>query len=158
MRPSEELKKGGETILLIDDEEVVLIVTRRILRMLGYTVVTASSGSEAIEIYRSRQDEISLVILDMIMPGMSGREVFERLKRINACVRVILSSGSSVEAGPGNHRPGAPWPLFRNLLAKKLSEKFGSRKRHSHIEKISGGRTEGERGLFCLQVTHVVPV
>jgi len=97
VRPSEELKKGGETILLIDDEEVVLIVTRRILRMLGYTVITASSGPEAVEIYRSRRDEISLVILDMIMPGMGGREVFERLKRINARVRVILSSGYSVE-------------------------------------------------------------
>ncbi|MBN1547141.1 MAG: PAS domain S-box protein, partial [Syntrophaceae bacterium] len=97
IRPSQELKKGGETVLLIDDEEVVLIVTRRMLRMLGYSVITASSGPEAIEVYRFRRDEIALVILDIIMPGMGGREVFERLKRINSHVRVILSSGYSVE-------------------------------------------------------------
>jgi PAS domain S-box-containing protein len=97
IRPSQELKKGGETILLIDDEEVVLIVTRRILRMLGYSVITASSGPEALEVYRSRRDEISLVILDIIMPGMGGREVFERLRRMNSQIRVILSSGYSLE-------------------------------------------------------------
>jgi len=97
IRPSEELRKGGETVMLIDDEEVVLVVTRRILRMLGYTVITASSGPEAIEVYRSRREGIALVILDMIMPGMGGREVFERLKRVNPRVRVILSSGYSVE-------------------------------------------------------------
>lgn len=138
MRPSEELKKGGETILLIDDEEVVLIVTRRILRMLGYTVVTASSGSEAIEIYRSRQDEISLVILDMIMPGMGGREVFERLKRINACVRVILSSGYSVEGQAQEIiDQGALAFIQKPFSANNLSEKIREvlEADISHIEK-----------------------
>jgi PAS domain S-box-containing protein len=125
IRPSEELKKGGETVMLIDDEEVVLIVTRRILRMLGYTVITASSGPEAIEVYRSRRDEISLVILDMIMPGMGGREVFERLKRINARVRVILSSGYSVEGQAQDIiDQGALTFIQKPFSANNLSEKI----------------------------------
>jgi PAS domain S-box-containing protein len=125
IRPSEELKKGGETILLIDDEEVVLVVTRRILRMLGYTVITASSGPEAIEVYRSRRDEIALVILDMIMPGMGGRETFERLKRINTRVRVILSSGYSVEGQAQDIiDQGALTFIQKPFSANNLSEKI----------------------------------
>jgi len=125
VRPSEELKKGGETILLIDDEEVVLIVTRRILRMLGYTVITTASGSEAIEVYRSRCDEIALVILDMIMPGMGGREVFERLKRINPQIRVILSSGYSVEGQAQEIiDQGAMTFIQKPFSANNLSEKI----------------------------------
>ncbi|MDX9746234.1 MAG: PAS domain S-box protein [Syntrophales bacterium] len=125
LRPTQELKKGRETILLIDDEEVVLIVTRRILRMLGYGVITASSGPGAIELYRSRCDEIALVILDMIMPGMSGCEVFDRLKRINSEVKVILSSGYSLEGQAQDIiDQGALAFIQKPFSASKLSEKI----------------------------------
>ena len=133
IRPSQELKKGGETILLIDDEEVVLIVTRRMLRMLGYSVITVSSGPEALEVYRSRRDEIALVILDLIMPGMGGREVFERLKRINAGVRVILSSGYSVEGQAQDViDQGAMAFIQKPFSANNLSEKI--REVLDHVE------------------------
>jgi PAS domain S-box-containing protein len=95
--PSQTITKGHETILLIDDEDVVLIVTRRILIMLGYKVLTASSGHEAIELYSARSHDIDLVILDIIMPGMGCSELFAKLKGINPHVKVILSSGYSVE-------------------------------------------------------------
>ncbi len=88
--------KGKETILLVDDEEVVLDVNRMVLEMLGYKVLMARSGQEAIEVFRAKKDEIHLVILDMIMPGMEGGKVFQILKNIDAEVKIILSSGYSM--------------------------------------------------------------
>jgi len=91
-----ELSKGTETILVIDDEKMVIDVTREILEVLGYDVIMATSGDEAVDIYRRNKSEISLVVLDMIMPGMSGGETFDALKQINPLVKVILSSGYSL--------------------------------------------------------------
>ncbi|MFB3925975.1 MAG: response regulator, partial [Syntrophales bacterium] len=93
---SEELLRGSETILLVDDEETILRVTAEILRKLGYHVLICHSGREAIRMYESRGSGIDLVILDMIMPDLGGRETFEKLKEIDARVRVILSSGYSL--------------------------------------------------------------
>ncbi|MFH1081631.1 MAG: response regulator [Pseudomonadota bacterium] len=87
---------GRETILLIDDEEIIIDVSHEILESLGYRVWTARTGQEAIDLYKSRKNEIDLVILDMIMPGMSGGDTFDRLKTINTEVKVILSTGYSL--------------------------------------------------------------
>jgi len=92
----EEPIKGKETVLVVDDEEVVLNVNRMVLEKLGYKVLTARSGQEAIEVFRAQKDEIQLVILDMIMPGMEGGKVFHLLKNINGGVKIILSSGYSM--------------------------------------------------------------
>lgn len=89
-------KTGKETVLVIDDEAFVLEVTKGLLESLGYQVLTASSGEEAVDIFRSRCPEIDLVILDMIMPGLSGEETFERLKEIEPHIRAILASGYSM--------------------------------------------------------------
>jgi len=89
--------KGRETILLVDDEEVIADVTRDMLETLGYQVMTASSGLKAIEMYRSEKDGIHMVLLDMIMPGMGGGETLDHLKSINPAVKVILSSGYSLD-------------------------------------------------------------
>jgi len=75
---------------------MILEVGREILESLGHRVVTAGSGEEAVEQLRKNRDTIDLVILDMIMPGMGGREVFDQLKNINMGVRVLLSSGYSI--------------------------------------------------------------
>ena len=88
---------GRETILLIDDEEVIADVTSRLLSELGYTILIAESGEKAVEIYKKDHDNIQLVILDMIMPGMSGAETFDQLKAIDPSVRTILSSGYSID-------------------------------------------------------------
>jgi PAS domain S-box-containing protein len=87
--------QGRETILLIDDEEMVIEVSCEILEMLGYRVLTARSGQEAIALYQTRKQEIDLVILDMIMPGMGGGDTFDRLKAIKPEIKVILSTGYS---------------------------------------------------------------
>lgn len=88
--------RGRETILLIDDEDVIIDVSREILESLGYKVWAVRTGQEAIALYGSRTAEIDLVILDMIMPVMSGGETFDRLKAINPGIKVILSTGYSL--------------------------------------------------------------
>jgi DNA-binding NtrC family response regulator len=90
------LTGGRETILLVDDETVITEVTGRLLEELGYTVLTAASGDEAAAIYNRKHTDIDLVIVDMIMPGMSGSDTFDALKAIHPSVRVILSSGYSL--------------------------------------------------------------
>jgi CheY-like chemotaxis protein len=84
------------TILLVDDEKMVVEVTRELLESLGYRVYAAGSGQEALALYMEKRDEIDLVILDMIMPGISGGETFDRLKELNPDIRVLLSSGYSI--------------------------------------------------------------
>lgn len=92
----EQIVKGQETILLIDDEATILDVTKEVLETMGYKVITASNGLEAIEIYKKENHRIDMVILDMIMPVMGGGETFDELKSINKDIKVILSSGYSL--------------------------------------------------------------
>jgi len=87
---------GNENILLVDDEDAVLEVNREILKTLGYQVIAAGSGSEAIELFRDGKG-IDLVLLDMIMPGMSGADTFDVLKSINPSIKVILLTGYSLD-------------------------------------------------------------
>jgi PAS domain S-box-containing protein len=94
---AEELMKGTETILLVDDEEMVVDIGKEILEKLGYTVIPASGGSEATDKFRQHKNRIDLVILDMIMPDMSGSETFDNLKKINPDIKVLLSSGYSID-------------------------------------------------------------
>jgi len=91
------LLKGHGTILLVDDEPLILNVGRPLLEKLGYRVMVASGGREAVALYKKAVDQIDLVILDMIMPDLDGGETFDQLKAINPHVKVILSSGYSVE-------------------------------------------------------------
>lgn len=92
-----EILKGSETVLLVDDEDMILDVGRDLLEKLGYEVLTAKSGIEAIEIYRTSQKQIDIVILDMVMPKMGGGDTYEKLKDIDPAVKVLLSSGYSIE-------------------------------------------------------------
>ena len=91
------IPRGTETILLVDDEEMVLEVSKELLESLGYRVYAAGSGQEALAVYMEKQKEIDLVILDMVMPGISGGETFDRLREINSEIKVLLSSGYSVD-------------------------------------------------------------
>jgi two-component system, cell cycle sensor histidine kinase and response regulator CckA len=95
-KPQAAIVEGHETILLVDDEPAVLKVTRELLRVLGYKVIIAKSGVDAVKIFQKNHRKINVVILDMIMPEMSGGETFDNLKSIDADVTVILSSGYSI--------------------------------------------------------------
>jgi CheY-like chemotaxis protein len=95
---AEQIIKGTETILLVDDEDRVLDVGTKVLKRLGYTVLEARDGKEAIEIYKENKDKIALVLLDMVMPRMGGGEAYDRMKEINPKVKVLLSSGYDLDS------------------------------------------------------------
>ncbi len=89
--------KGSGRILVVDDEEVMRITAQAILEDLGYEVILANDGEQAVKVYEKNQEDIDLVILDMVMPIMNGRDCFLRLKELDINVRVILASGFSRE-------------------------------------------------------------
>lgn len=94
---TEEAIHGSGTILVIDDEELIRITASAILNSLGYTVILAENGEEGIKRYRENLDQIDLIILDMIMPVMGGRETFKHIREINISVPVIIASGFAKE-------------------------------------------------------------
>jgi CheY-like chemotaxis protein len=97
IKAPDHIIKGTGTILLVDDEEEVLEVGEKLLKAMGYKVLTVREGGEAIEVYKKHRETIDLVLLDIIMPKMKGGEVFDRLKEINPEVKVLLSSGYSID-------------------------------------------------------------
>lgn len=90
---SSEVVNGGGVILLVDDEKEIAEVGKSILEILGYRVICAGSGAEALDLYARHESEIDLVILDVVMPGMNGTAVFNRLKEMNPAVSILLISG-----------------------------------------------------------------
>ena len=92
-----ETVKGTETVLLVDDEDRIVDIGKKTLQILGYKVLIARSGKEAIELYKKNKAKIDIVVLDLIMPEMGGGETYDRLKEINPHVRVLLSSGYSID-------------------------------------------------------------
>jgi PAS domain S-box-containing protein len=115
------------SILMVDDEEIVRDIGRSLFERLGYNVLEASDGWEALEIYKNRQDDILLIILDLIMPKMNGKETFIKLKEINPEVNVLVSSGFSIDgAAMEIINLGAKGfiqkPYNINELAKQLKE------------------------------------
>jgi two-component system cell cycle sensor histidine kinase/response regulator CckA len=91
------IPKGNETVLLVDDEQTIVDVMEKALLLTGYKVLVARGGEEAIEVFKKNRDRIDLVILDMIMPGMGGGKAFDSLRAIHPGVKVILSSGYSID-------------------------------------------------------------
>lgn len=91
------LKKGTETILLVDDEEPIKDVVSQVLSNFDYTVLTASSGEEALRVYADGSNEISLIIMDIGMPGMGGHRCLRELLEIDPAAKVIMASGYSVD-------------------------------------------------------------
>lgn len=123
----EKVWKGSGTILLVDDEKMILDVTAPMLKGLGYNLLTAASGDEAVDIYKSSKNPVDLVILDIIMPGMSGTETYDKLEEINPQVKVLLSSGYSIneQATDILNRGGRGFiqkPFDIERLSRKLKE------------------------------------
>jgi CheY-like chemotaxis protein len=92
-----DILKGSETVLLVDDEDMIIEVAEQLLEHLGYRVLMAGSGKEAIKIYQEKSQHIDMVILDMVMPEMGGGETYDALKMLNSKVKVLLSSGYSID-------------------------------------------------------------
>ncbi len=91
-----EILRGPETVLLVDDESMIIEVGAEILEALGYNVLTARNGPEAIEVFRANKDSVDIVVLDMIMPGMGGGDAYDQLREVDPDVKVLLSTGYSL--------------------------------------------------------------
>jgi PAS domain S-box-containing protein len=140
-----EIPEGKEKILLVDDEPTVLDVNRQQLEAMGYQVYVAASGQEALAVYAEKRDEIALVILDMVMPGLSGSETFDRLRAINPAIRVLLSSGYSIEGQAQqildrgcNGFLQKPFDFER--LSREMRNMFSNREKHGMRHSRGAGR------------------
>ena len=85
------------TVLLVDDEEIVLDVGKRMLEKIGYSVLTATCGKEALDIYKEKHGRIDFVVMDVIMPGLAAADTYDGLVSIDPEVKVLLSSGFSID-------------------------------------------------------------
>jgi len=90
------LVKGSETVLLVDDEDMIIKVAQAMLERLGYIVIVAKDGEQAVDTVKRKGGEIDLVILDLIMPGITGGKAFDLIHEIQPALPVILSSGYSL--------------------------------------------------------------
>ena len=87
--------RGAGVVLLVDDEQPVIDVAGRMLEMLGFSVVAAKDGIEALEVFRRKSSEIDYILLDLTMPRRNGEETFRDIRRIDPVVPIVLSSGYS---------------------------------------------------------------
>jgi CheY-like chemotaxis protein len=97
MQHDDTQSAGGGTILLVDDDDMVLEVGTRLLEKLHYAVLKAKNGPDAVALFARHPDQVVLVILDINMPGMSGGVVFEELRKLKPDVKVLLTSGDSLD-------------------------------------------------------------
>jgi len=128
---------GGETVLLVEDEENVRRLLALILRRCGYQVLEAASGQEALEIFKFRAPEIHVVLTDMVMPQMSGRELGERLEALRPDTKIMYMSGYTDEVlrGAGALSAGMsflPKPLRPEVLAARMREVLDAPVRRSN--------------------------
>jgi len=94
----EPVRKGSETVLLVEDEAGVRGLAKLALETQGYRVLTAANGSEAVRVFANHGDEVQVVVTDVVMPEMSGRELVEQLRRFRASVKVLYMSGYTDDA------------------------------------------------------------
>jgi len=121
-RPPVAVPTGQGMILLVDDEETVRTSTARLLETMGYRVIQAVDGADALDKYREKPNEIALVLLDMVMPVMDGPETFRKLEEINPGVRALLISGFSADsAADGLINEGAIGFIQKPFLPDKLA-------------------------------------
>jgi len=129
---SPEKQSGGETILVVEDEKSVRELTVRILRQLGYTILTAASGVEALEVSQAHTGTIDLLLTDVVMPNMSGRQLADSLTQNRPDTKVLFLSGytENTVVHHGVLDAGVdflPKPFTRENLAQKLREVLGKK-------------------------------
>jgi CheY-like chemotaxis protein len=117
-------RKGSGTILLVDDEAVVIEVNRPMLNELGYHVLTAQNGAQALEIFKKKHAGIDMVILDLIMPDMDGCQVFNQMRKIKPEIKVLLFSGHNLNEAAGQIiESGAAGFIQKPFNLDQLAEK-----------------------------------
>jgi len=119
--------QGSETVLLVEDEDDVRGLARKVLEANGYKILEARDGAEALSLYRKHEQSIDLLFTDVVMPGMNGRELAERLSSLHKGVKVLFCSGYTDDAlvQQGILDEGAPFlekPYSGLLLVRKVRE------------------------------------
>jgi CheY-like chemotaxis protein len=125
--PEENLPAGSGCILVVDDEAIIRTMTEAILTDLGYTVILAEDGEEAVQCFSENQDCIDLVLLDIVMPKLNGRDALKKIKKIKPSVHVLLTSGFNRVTESGEDPiPGVSGfiqkPFRRNHLGKTIQQ------------------------------------
>jgi two-component system cell cycle sensor histidine kinase/response regulator CckA len=125
MSSEEVIENGSETILLVDDEDMIIEVGQALLQRLGYQVIAAKSGKEAIDIVHHSAPHIDLVILDMVMPGLDGGKTFDVIRGIRPDMPVMLCSGYAINERT-NHimRKGCNGFIQKPFNASRISQKI----------------------------------
>jgi two-component system cell cycle sensor histidine kinase/response regulator CckA len=127
-----EIPAGKETVLLVDDEETIIEVMEKALLLTGYKVFVARGGEEALEVFKRNRERIDIVILDMIMPGMGGGKVFDSLRALHPGVKVVLSSGYSID--------GEASQIMARGCNGFIQKPFGIRELSQKIREVMGKR------------------
>jgi len=125
--PFAAMKGGHETILVAEDESSLRAMCKEILEKLGYEVLLAADGEEAFKIFKANKNKISLIVLDLVMPKVGGKETFEKIKRIKSDAKVIFVTGYSMEAIHDDFSASdghilIQKPYRTNVLANKIRE------------------------------------
>jgi CheY-like chemotaxis protein len=118
---------GAETVLVAEDEESVRIMTAAILKNFGYTVHSCGDGEEAVRLFAANRDSIDLVLLDVIMPKLNGREAYEEMSALKPGIKVLYTSGYTFDVIHAKgvldtRRPFLPKPASPAELLKKVRE------------------------------------
>jgi DNA-binding NtrC family response regulator len=111
---------GSQTILVVDDEDLLLTMGQAILTAYGYRVLLANSGKKALEILGEQDGNINLVITDLVMPGMSGRELVEQIKSVSPEMRIICTSGYVWPSSQASERGYLQKPFTSQELLMKV--------------------------------------
>ena len=142
--PAPAPARGHGTVLVVDDEPLVRNLARAALASGGYTVLTATNGREAVELYAARGDEIALVVLDLTMPVLSGHEAFRQLLALSPRVRVLFVSGYS---------PDQLTDLERERMAGFLKKPY---RPHELLVAVEGALRAQPRSVADLSLTDTV--
>jgi two-component system cell cycle sensor histidine kinase/response regulator CckA len=124
-------RRGDETILVVEDDDAVRRMTREFLKIKGYTVVEARSAADAIQFMEGHNESVDLVLTDVLMPGMKGRELVERLEKLRSGMKVLYMSAYTEDAAIniGVLNPGTEFiekPFGPDELADKVREVLGA--------------------------------
>jgi two-component system, cell cycle sensor histidine kinase and response regulator CckA len=114
--------RGDQTILMVDDEDLLLTMGKMILSSYGYRVVTANGGQKALEILARKDTSVDLVITDLVMPAMSGRELVEHIRRLTPAMRIICTSGYVWPAGQESNGAYLQKPFTSQELLLKVKQ------------------------------------
>jgi len=114
--------RGTQTVLFVDDEEMLLNLGRTVLSAFGYKVITANSGARALELFAQGPSQFDLVVTDLVMPGMSGRELIDHLRRITPTVPVLSTSGYLRSAGDAEDENYLRKPFTSQNLLRRVKQ------------------------------------